>query len=104
MTLSPEIHVLGLVLVFFAVAYFIILPRLSGLNARKLRNIDLAMSLVLLGIAGSVYFGTNTSFTLVFFETWWWIYTMALSLAVETPLALWFCRKHGITWSDLEKW
>ncbi len=102
--MSPEIHVLGLVIVFFTVAYVFVLPRIPDLTARKLRNTDLVMTIVLMVIAASVYFGSGTSFTLLFFETWWWIYTLAVSLAVETPLAIWFCRKRGITWSDLEKW
>ena len=98
--MSPELHILGLVIVFFAVAYLFIYPRLQKKSLRRLMQVDLLLFVVLLVIAGSVYYGTQTSFTLLFFETWWWLYTIIIGAIVETPLFLWFARRWNI---DLDK-
>lgn len=99
--MSPEVHILGLNLVFFTVCYWAIYPRMEPKTLRRMTMIDLVLIAVLLGIAGSVYMGQGVSFTLLFFETRWWVFTLVTALVVELPFFFWFCRKWGI---DLNEW
>ena len=101
--MPPELHILGLVLLFYAVAYLAIYPRLVKKTLKRLMGVDAVLMLILLGIAATGYYGTNTSFTLLFFETWWWVYTLALALIIETPLFLWFARKWDIDLTNLDE-
>ena len=59
-------------------------------------------AVMLLVIAGTVYIGTDTSFTLFFVETWWWLYTIVVGAVVETPLFLWFARRWNIDLTNLD--
>ena len=62
--------------------------------------VDLVLLIVLLGIAGSVYFGAGVAFSLLLFDTNWWVFTLLTALVVEVPFFLWFCEKWGIDPTD----
>ena len=94
--MSPETHVAGLVVVYLAVAYLLIYPRVPEKTTTRLAQIGIVLLIVLLGIAGSVYFGAGTSFTLLFVETWWWVYTLVVAMVLELPLSIWFIQKWNI--------
>lgn len=94
--MSPELHIFGLNLVFFAIAYLVIYPRVEPKTLGRLVLINLVLIVVLLGIAGSVYYGTGTQFSLVLFDTKWWVFTLVCAVVVETPLFLWFCKRWDI--------
>ncbi len=94
--MSPELHVAGLVIVYLAVAYLFIYPRVPEKTTTRLAQIGIVLLMALLGTAGSVYFGAGTSFTLLFVETWWWVYTLVLAIVLELPLSIWFIRKWDI--------
>ena len=80
--LSPEMHILGMVIVFFALAYLFIYPRQQVKTLRRLIVVDAILLVALLVIAASVYLGKGVAFTLVFFDTWWWLYTLVVAMVV----------------------
>ncbi|MGB3246469.1 MAG: hypothetical protein WBB25_18185 [Sulfitobacter sp.] len=91
-----ELHILGLTVVFFGVAYMAIYPRIEPKTLKRLMAVDIVLLVVLLGIAGSVYAGSRIRFSLVLFQTNWWLFTLLCAIVVETPLFIRFCRKWGI--------
>jgi hypothetical protein len=96
MNLPAELHIIGLVLVVMGVAYCAIYPRMQVKTIRRMMLIDLLLIGALLGIAATVYAGTGTRFSLIFFTTNWWVFTLIAAMVIETPFFIWFCRKWGI--------
>ena len=96
MAIPAELHILGLVLMVFCVAYFAIFPRLKDKALHRLMLVDLALVCILLAMAGSVYADTGTRFSLVVIDVNWWNFTLITAVIVEVPFFLWFCRKWGI--------
>lgn len=94
--IPAELHILGLTIVFFGVAYLAIYPRLEPKTLKRMIVVDLVLIAVLICIAASVYGGMGVRFSLVLFQTNWWVFTLICAVIVETPFSLWFCRKWGI--------
>ena len=91
-----ELHILGLIVVFFGVAYFTIYPRMEPKNVTRMVQIDVVLFAILLLIAGSVYFGKGMRFSLILFDANWWVFTIICASLIEIPFFVWFCRKWGI--------
>ena len=102
MNLPAELHILGLVLMVFCVAYFAIFPKVENKTLHRLMFVDLALVGVLLAIAGSVYANTGVRFSLLVMDVNWWVFTLITAAIVEIPFFLWFCRKWGIDLSGDE--
>lgn len=102
MNIPAELHVLGLVLMVFCVAYFAIFPKVKDKTLHRLMLIDLALVGILLAMAGSVYVGTGTPFSLLVIYVPWWVFTLITAVIVEVPFFLWFCRTWGIDLSGDE--
>jgi len=96
MTLPAELHVIGLILMMFCVAYFAIFPKLARKTPARLMIIDFAVLGVLFAIAGSVYAGRGIAFSLLVVEVNWWVFTLIMALIIEVPFFLWFCRRWNI--------
>jgi NADH:ubiquinone oxidoreductase subunit K len=96
MVLAPEAQILILIGIILAVAYLGIFPRLEKKTINKLMGIDLALNVLALIVAGAWFWGTGVTFTLVFYETNWAIFTIVCFALLEIPLFLNFAKKHGI--------
>ncbi|KQI72578.1 hypothetical protein AN191_06060 [Loktanella sp. 5RATIMAR09] len=96
MVMSPEAQILILIGLILAVAYLGIFPTLEKKTINKLMGIDLALNLLALIVAGAWFWGTGVTFTLVFYETNWAIFTIVCFALLEIPLFLNFAKKHGI--------
>lgn len=94
--MPAELHILGLIVVFFGVAYFAIYPRLEPKTLQRMMIVDVVLLAVLLLIAASVYAGNSTRFSLILFTTNWWVFTGISALIIEIPFFVWFCRKWDI--------
>jgi len=96
MILPAELHILGLIVAVFCIAYFAIYPKMRDKRLSRMMYIDLALFVVLFGIAGSVYAGTGMRFSLLVVQVNWWVFTLIAAILIEIPFFVWFCRKWGI--------
>ena len=68
------------------IAYFVIYPRFCGSNGYKISANDLIASGLSLIIAGSLFYGTGTKFSLLITDVNWFWFTMLTYMAIELPL------------------
>ena len=99
--LSPEITILGLNLAVMLMAYVVIYPTFCGSDGNKIAVNDLIASVVVLVAAGAIYFATGQRFTMLFFETNWFWFTLLSYALIEIPLMFWYFKKHDV-WSSLK--
>ncbi len=100
MDFSPEAQILILNGVILAVAYLGIYPSLEEKTLHNIMGIDLVLSAIALTVAGALFWGTETLFGMVFFDTNWAIFTIITLMVMEAPLFLNFARRHGINLFD----
>jgi len=96
MIVSPETQLLILVGLILAVAYLGIFPTLEDKSLNKIMVIDIGLTILALIVAGAWFWGSGVSFTLLFVETNWFIFTLLSYALIEVPLFLAFAKKHGI--------
>lgn len=97
---NPELFVLLLNAVVTGFAYFYIYPKFCGSDGNKIAIYDLFVGSIPLLITGIIFWGSDVTFDLIIFTTNWFWFTLATYIAFETPLMLWYFKKHGV-WEGL---
>ena len=100
--MAPELTLLIINAVLMAYAYLWAYPALPEKTWRAIMVRDIAISLAAVGLAGMLYWGTGIAFSLILFDTNWFVFSVLTLAAMETPLFLWFAKKHGLSFDDLE--
>ncbi|QUJ77534.1 hypothetical protein KDD17_06015 [Sulfitobacter albidus] len=100
--MSPELKILIFTAAAMGFAYLAVYPRMPKKTITRMMRIDLGIGAVLLVVVGLVYAGQGIGFSLIFFDVPWWLYTLVIAMLVETPLFIWFTRKHGIDITDID--
>ncbi|MGJ8622338.1 MAG: hypothetical protein ACSHW1_06130 [Yoonia sp.] len=101
MTFSPEAQILILNGVILGVAYLGIYPSLAQKTLSRIMTVDLVLSVIAVGVAGALFWGRDITFTFLFFEVNWAVFSIVTLMAMETPLFLNFAKRHGINfWDD----
>ncbi len=100
--LPPELQILAIELVALGIGYFWLYPGLGPLtNARATKLRLLRAALVVDGAAfltvAALFWGAGTRFSLIVFETNWFIFFLITFVALDLPLSLWFMRRYGLT-------
>lgn len=96
----PEAKILILNAASLAVAWFGIFPSLREKTLMSLARADaLVFAGVLAAVAG-LFAGRGISFSLILFETNWFVFWLLTYVLMELPLMLWFCKRHGINLRD----
>jgi hypothetical protein len=98
--MSPEATILIINAVLMAYAYLWAYPALPEKTWRAVMVRDTAISFAALGLAGVLFWGTGLRFSMIVFETNWFVFSILTLFAMETPLFLWFARKYGMTFDD----
>lgn len=93
---SPELSVIALNLCLVLVAYTSVFPALAGNNVSRIAMFDAMVSCLSLFIVGSVYWGSEVSFNLLFIEFNWFWFTLISYGVLEVPAYLWYAKKHQI--------
>lgn len=93
---SPEQIILCLNAVVVLMTYFVVYPRLCGANGWRIAINDLLASITVLVVAGVLYAGNGQPFSLLFFSTNWFWFALLTYTAMETPLMLWYFKKHNV--------
>lgn len=88
-----EIVVIGLVALQLALGYGFVYPKFAGDNQLRLLWLDVLTMVITLGVTGLLYANKNLDFSLIFFDTEWWIFTIAVGAILEVPLYLHYTRK-----------
>ncbi|WP_028774438.1 hypothetical protein [Shewanella waksmanii] len=93
---SPELSIIFLNLVIVLVAYLSIYPKLAGNNFNKISFYDIFISGFSLLVVGFNYWGSGHEFNLLVSNVNWFWFTLVTYGAIETPIAIWYFKKHKI--------
>jgi len=94
--MTPEATILIANAIFLAFAYIWVYPNLKSITTNAVMTYDLIISAAALAVAGLLYWGSGTSFSLILFDTNWAVFSIVTLLAMELPLFIWFMRKHDL--------
>lgn len=100
MQFPPEAQILILNGVILGVAYLGIYPSLEHKTLNRIMAIDLVLSALAIGVAGALFWGTGTRFSLLLIEVNWLAFTLIALFVMETPLFLNFAKRNGIKLFD----
>ncbi len=94
--MTPEATLLIVNAVFLAFAYLWVYPNLQDKTLSAVLWRDVVISLSALLVAGLLYFGTATPFSLLLVSTNWAVFSIITMAIMETPLFFWFAKRHNI--------
>ena len=97
-----ESLVVFLVLVTLVTAYFWIYPTYAGSDVVKMAWLDLAVGAVPLAVTGVLFWESNPRFSLVFFETNWFLFTLITYTLLELPLFALYVKARGL-WPEYRR-
>jgi hypothetical protein len=100
--MSPELQILIINATCLAIGYFGIYPALARKSLVAVGLGDLVVSVVALGTAGALFWGTGVEFRLIGLSVNWFVFALTTLIAMGLPLFLWFARRHGIGPGDDE--
>lgn len=93
---SSELLIMSLNVAVVVSAYFYVYPRYCGSDVNKIALNDILASAVSLLVAGSVFWGSGVEFNLLVTSVNWFWFTLITYFTLETPLMLWYFKKHKI--------
>lgn len=85
---------------FLAFAYGWAFPSLPEKSLGALLRADLPVAGAALLVVWLIWGGTGTRFSLILFETNWFVFWVLTGMAMEAPLFAWFCLRYGIDLSE----
>ena len=94
--MTPEVKILILNAAVLAVAYAGIYPSLREKTLRRMMQCDVVLTIAVMVAAGALFAGSGIRFGLILFDANWFFFTLLTLMAMEAPLFLWFCKRHGI--------
>lgn len=97
-----ELLVVFFVLVTLVTAYFWIYPTYAGSDVVKMAWLDLAVGAVPLAVTGVLFWESNPRFSLVFFETNWFLFTLITYTLLELPLFALYVKARGL-WPEYRR-
>lgn len=97
-----ELLVVFLVLVTLVTAYLWIYPNYAGNDVVKMAWLDLVVGGVPLAVTGILFWESNPRFSLVFFETNWFLFTLITYTLLELPLFALYVKARGL-WPEYRR-
>ncbi len=94
--MTPEAVLIVVNLIFLGFAYLWVYPTLPNITMPAILWRDMAITVAALTVAGLLFFGTGTRFSLLFFDTNWVAFSFITFSALEVPLFLRFAQKHDL--------
>jgi hypothetical protein len=94
--MPAELALLLINAAFLAFAYGWAFPSLPEKSLGALLRADLAVAGAALLVVWLIWGGTGTRFSLILFETNWFVFWVLSGMAMEAPLFARFCRRYGI--------
>ncbi|MFV0293113.1 MAG: hypothetical protein ACK5II_07830 [Paracoccus sp. (in: a-proteobacteria)] len=94
--MSPEAQILIINATILAIAYIGIYPSQNIRHIVQMIPTDLVLASLSLIMAGALFAGSGIRFSLILFETGWFLFALITMMLMEVPLFLWFCHKNDI--------
>lgn len=94
--MTPEATILIVNAIFLAFAYLWVYPSLKTITINLVMTYDLLISSAAVLVAGLLYWGSGTSFSLLFVSSNWAVFSIITLLIMEAPLFAWFAKKHNL--------
>lgn len=97
-----ESLVVFVILATLALAYFWIYPKYAGNDVKKMAWLDFALGFIPLGFSALMFWQSDPTFRLVFFDTNWFFFTIIALTVLELPLFFWYIKARGLGRAYLE--
>ncbi len=94
--MSPELTLISVNIIIIAIAYFFIYPSVAGSDLKKIANNDIIASCISLLVAGSIFWGAQQEFNMIFFSANWFWFAIVTYLIIEIPFMRWYFKKHDV--------
>jgi len=91
-----EITVIAVASIGFIFNYFWLFPKVAKNDVKKMAWLDLATMVPVFGIIALLFMGTEEKFSLIFFETNWFVFTIVIYAAIELPLFSWYLKSRNL--------
>ncbi|WP_163931114.1 hypothetical protein [Paraferrimonas sp. SM1919] len=92
--MAAESLVLLVNVIILCIAYFYVYPKFVKDNLKALTMNDIVSNIVALVVIGSLYGGTEQTFSLLLFEVDWFWFTLITFFLMEAPFALAYLKKY----------
>jgi hypothetical protein len=97
-----ESLVVFVILATLALAYFWIYPKYAGNDVKKMAWLDFALGFIPLGVSAILFWQSDPTFRMVFFDTNWFFFTLVAMTVLELPLFFWYIKARGLGRAYLE--
>ncbi len=94
--MMPEITLLIVNAIFLAFTYLGVYPGLTTKTINLILIYNAVISCAALLVAGLLFWGSDTDFSLIFFSTNWAVFAIITLSLMELPLFAWFAKKHNL--------
>lgn len=91
-----ELNTIFVILVTLAVAYLWVYPTFVGNDIRRLAFYDIGLTAIPLTVAAVFFWVSDPPFSLIFFETNWFVFTLVSYVVLELPIFFWYLKARGL--------
>ena len=92
-----ELNMIFVILVTLAVSYLWVYPTFAGNDIKRLQIYDIGLTAIPISIAGTFFWVSDPPFSLIFFETNWFVFTLVSYLVLELPVFFWYLKARGLS-------
>lgn len=94
--MTPEAKILVINATIVLIAYLGIYPSMPQKTGKAMARSDAVLTALSLLTAGALFAGKGVSFSLILFNTNWFVFSFLTFMLIETPFLIRFCRRHDI--------
>lgn len=94
--MMPELTILIVNAIFLAFAYLWVYPSFETKTMNLIMFYDLIISGSALLVAGLLFWGSGTGFSMILFSTNWAMFSIITLALMELPVFRWFAKKHDL--------
>lgn len=98
--MSPELTLILLNFILLFIAYAFVYPKLQDKSFANIGKQDLLVTAASLIVSGSLFYGKDIEFSLVFFDSNWVVFTVVVFSVMEIPFGLWFKHRFNIKFGE----
>jgi hypothetical protein len=91
-----ELIVIFVIIVTLAVGYLVVYPKVAGNDVRKMAWLDVALTLVPFVVSALLFWQSDPAFSLIFFDTNWFFFTLITLTLIEIPVLALYLRARGL--------
>ena len=91
-----ELIVIFVIIVTLAIGYLLVYPKVAGNDVRKMAWLDVALTLVPFIVSAALFWQSDPSFSLIFFSTNWFFFTLIALTVIEIPVLALYLRARGL--------